>query len=103
MSNIVGYIGEEQEYTVKILKKLKYPYNKTLNNQISINEHKHICRHPFICRDAVDINRCMGRCCRNFMKIFISHNHIIFMDGIDIVDEFFQIINTYGSMLYSDH
>ena len=37
MSNIVGYIGEEQGDTVEILRKLKYLYNKTLNNQISIN------------------------------------------------------------------
>ena len=101
MSNIVGYIGEEQGGTVEILRKLKYPYNKTLNNQISINGHKHICRHPFICRDAVDINRYMERCCQNLIKIFISHTHIFFMDGIDTVEGFLQIINTYGSILDS--
>ena len=87
---------------VEILRKLKYPHNKTLNNQISINGHKHICRHLFICRDVVDINRCMGRCCQNFIKNFISHTHIIFMDGINTVEEFLQIIDTYGSMLDSD-
>ena len=90
-----------REGVVKILKKLKYTYNKILNNQISIDKHKHICRHSFICKDAVDINRCMERCYRNFIKIFISHNHIIFIDGIDTVEKFLQIINTYGSMLDS--
>ena len=97
-----GYIGEVRGGTVKILRKLKYTYNKIMNNQISIDGHKHICRHPFICRDALDINRCMGRCCQNFIKKFISYTHIFFMDGIDTVERFLQIIDTYGSMLDSD-
>ena len=37
MSNIVGYIREEQRSTIKILRKLKYTYNMILNNQISID------------------------------------------------------------------
>ena len=97
-----GYIGEVRGGAVEILRKLKYPYNKIMNNQISIDGVKHICRHPFICRDAMDINRCMERCCQNFMKMFISYTHIIFIDGIDTVERFLQIIDTYDSMLNSD-
>ena len=100
--HLCGYIGEVRGGTFKILRKLKYPYNKILNNQISIDGHKHMCRHPFILRDAMNINRYMGRCYQNFMKIFISHTHIIFMDEIDIVEEFRQIIDTYSSMLEID-
>ena len=97
-----GYIREVRGGAVEILRKLKYTYNKIMNNQISIDRHKHICRHPFICRDAVDINQSMERCCQNFMKFFISHTHIIFMDGIDTIEAFLQIIDTYGSMLDGD-
>ena len=98
-----GYIREVREYAVKILRKLTYTYNKILNNQISINGHKHIYRHSFIYRDVVDISRCMETYCQNFIEMFISHNHIIFMDEIDIVERFLQIIDTYGFMLYSDN
>ena len=87
MSNIVGYIREEQGGTVEILRKLKYIYNKIMNNQISIDGHKHICRHPFIYRDVVDINRCMERWCQNLKKN-ISYSHIMFMDGIDTIERF---------------
>ena len=37
MSNLVGYIEEEQGDAVEILRELKYTYKKTLHNQISID------------------------------------------------------------------
>ena len=37
MSNLVGYIEEEQRDAVEILRELKYTYKKTLHNQISID------------------------------------------------------------------